>query len=293
MNKTIDIHRIGMILRWDFFTNWKVYFNRTVGLGIGILLFQLMQLNSISGWIDRNGPIGNDNDYDNWKFLITNMQNTNIGILWTIFGLLFFISAANIFGNMRTKLQRESFLLLPANNLEKYLARFIMMSIGSICMMVVALILADFARFIFSLFMTPGYHDSITWIWLQSVFSTGPFRHFMFQEHPESILLAISLGFLTHSFATLGGAFYRKQPVILTACSAIFISIIFGCLTSKLYDLGVFDYMKNIDYSNTTTSVCIAIFWSIVFLALAAFNYIVSYKIFTRMQVICNKWINL
>ena len=55
MNKTIDIHRIGMILRWDFFTNWKGYFNRTVGLAIGILLYLLIQLNTISNWLENNG----------------------------------------------------------------------------------------------------------------------------------------------------------------------------------------------------------------------------------------------
>lgn len=292
MNKTIDIHRIGMILRWDFFTNWKGYFNRTVGLAIGILLYQLMQLNTISSWIDEKGAFSFG--YDDTQMLITSMQDTNVDVIWIIFGLLFLISAANIFGNMRTKLQRESFLILPANNSEKYLARFIMMSIGSICMMVVALILADFARFIFSLFMTPGYHDSITWAWLQSVFSTGPFKNYSFLvEHPESILLEISLGTLTHSFCTLGGTFYRKQPVILTACSAIFISIIICYAISELYDWSAFACIKNIDYHNSTVRTCMAIFWSVVFLALAAINYCASYKIFTRMQVICNKWINL
>lgn len=283
MNKTIDIHRIGMILRWDFFTNWKGYFNRTVGLAIGILLYQLILLYNIR--------------IEQTKYFIDfidHVKEVNIGVIWTIFGLLFFISAANIFGNMRTKLQRESFLILPANNSEKYLARFLMMSIGSICMMVVALILADFARFIFSLFMTPGYHDSITWAWLQSVFSTGPFRnHSFLVEHPESILLTISLGTLTHSFCTLGGTFYRKQPVILTACSAIFICIIIGYATSELYDWSAFACIKNIDYHNSTVRICMTIFWSVVFLALAAINYCASYKIFTRMQVICNKWINL
>lgn len=283
MNKTIDIHRIGMILRWDFFTNWKGYFNRTVGLAIGILLYQLILLYNIR--VDQS---------KHFIDFIDHVQEENIGVIWTIFGLLFFISAANIFGNMRTKLQRESFLILPANNSEKYLARFIMMSIGSICMMIIALVLADFARFIFSLFMTPGYHDSVTWAWLQSVFSTGPFKnHSFLVEHPESILLAISLGTLTHSFCTLGGTFYRKQPVILTACSAIFISIIIGYAVSELYDWSAFACIKNIDYHNSTVRTCIAIFWSVVFLALAAINYCASYKIFTRMQVICNKWINL
>ena len=33
--------------------------------------------------------------------------------------------------------------------------------------------------------------------------------------------------------------------------------------------------------------------FSTVLLALAAFNYWASYKLFTRMQVICNKWINI
>lgn len=287
MNKTIDIHRIGMILRWDFFTNWKGYLNRTVGLAIGMLLYFLIQLNRFSVWL-KSGLT----NYDT-KTYFADMIDINVNIVWTIFGLLFFISAANIFGNMRTKLQRESFLILPANNSEKFLARFIMMSIGSICMMVIALILADFARFIFCLFMAPGYYDCITWAWLQSIFTAGPFGSHVFLDHPDSILLAVSLGTLTHSFCTLGGTFYRKQPVILTACTAIFISIILGFLGTKAIEIGALDYMDKIDYSNPTTSLCMAIFWSVVFLALAAINYCASYKIFTRMQVICNKWINL
>lgn len=26
MNKTFDLHRFGMVLRWDLLTNWKSYF---------------------------------------------------------------------------------------------------------------------------------------------------------------------------------------------------------------------------------------------------------------------------
>ncbi len=62
---------------------------------------------------------------------------------------------------MKTKLQRESFLMLPANNLEKYAARFLMMSVGSILIMVIATLIGDFVQFILSFFMTPGYHASI------------------------------------------------------------------------------------------------------------------------------------
>ncbi len=56
---------------------------------------------------------------------------------------------------------------------------------------------------------------------------------------------------------------------------------------------GAFDFYTHLNYDNPGTSLCIAIFWSVIFLALAAFSLWASYKLFTRMQVICNKWINI
>ena len=44
--------------------------------------------------------------------------------------IAFYVLASCIFNNMKTKLQRESFLMLPACNLEKFVARLLMMSIG-------------------------------------------------------------------------------------------------------------------------------------------------------------------
>lgn len=41
MNKTFDLHRFGMVLRWDLLTNWKGYFYRTAGLAIGIILLSI------------------------------------------------------------------------------------------------------------------------------------------------------------------------------------------------------------------------------------------------------------
>lgn len=44
MNKTFDLHRFGMVLRWDLLTNWKGYFYRTAGLAIGIILLSISML---------------------------------------------------------------------------------------------------------------------------------------------------------------------------------------------------------------------------------------------------------
>ena len=288
MNKTFDLHRFGMVLRWDLLTNWKGYFYRTAGLAIGIILLSISMLYSFphSYFIVESGL-----DYY-YECRMT-------GFLSAIFILLFFVSASNIFGNMKTKLQRESFLMLPANNLEKYAARLLMMSIGSILMMLIATLIADFVQFVFSFFMTPGHHASIIGCFLSQIYKTAtdtsnnPISILAWQWKIDAALLGWSFLIMIYSFCLLGGTFFRKQPIILTAVSGIIIFMIIGYCGSELEEWGAFDFFKHLNYDNPGTSLCMAIFWSVIFLALAASSLWASYKIFTRMQVICNKWINI
>ncbi|MBV3400580.1 MULTISPECIES: hypothetical protein [Prevotellaceae] len=288
MNKTFDLHRFGMVLRWDLLTNWKGYFYRTAGLAIGIILLSISMLYFFlhSYFIVEKG-------------LDFYYECRMTGFLAAIFTLLFFVSASNIFGNMKTKLQRESFLMLPANNLEKYAARLLMMSIGSILMMMIATLIADFVQFVFSFFMTPGHHASIIGCFLSQIYKTAtdtsnnPISILAWQWKIDAALLGWSFLIMIYSFCLLGGTFFRKQPIILTAVSGIIIFMIIGYCGSELEEWGAFDFFKHLNYDNPGTSLCMAIFWSVIFLALAASSLWASYKIFTRMQVICNKWINI
>lgn len=289
MNKTFDLHRFGMVLRWDLLTNWKGYFNRIAGLAIGIILLSIPMLYNFphSHFIVEGRDLGNY------------YENSMTRFLAAIFILLIFVSASNIFGNMKTKLQRESFLMLPANNLEKYAARFLMMSVGSILMMLIATLVADFVQFILSFFMTPGYHASIIGSSLSQIYKAAtnagdnPISVLAGQCKINAALLGWSFLIMIYSFTLLGGTFFRKQPIILTAVSGIIIFMIIGYCGSKLEEWGAFDFYTHLNYDNPGTSLCVAIFWSVVFLALAAVSLWASYKLFTRMQVICNKWINI
>lgn len=288
MNKTFDLHRFGMVLRWDLLTNWKSYFYSIAGLAIGIIMLSISMLYSFphSHFIVE-GDLGN--------YYEGNMT----GFLAAIVILFFFISPCNIFSNMKTKLQRENFMMLPANNLEKYAARFLMMSVGSILMMLIATLIADFVQFVLSFFMTPGYHASIIGSSLSQIYkaatNTGdnPICILAVQYKIDAAILGWSFLTMIYSFCLLGGTFFRKQPIILTAVSGIIIFMIIGYCGSELEEWGAFDFFKHFNYDNPGTSLCIAIFWSVVFLALAAFSLWASYKLFTRMQVICNKWINI
>ena len=288
MNKTFDLHRFGMVLRWDLLTNWKSYFYSIAGLAIGIIMLSISMLYSFphSHFIVE-GDLGNYYEGNMPVFLAA------------IVILFFFISPCNIFSNMKTKLQRENFMMLPANNLEKYAARFLMMSVGSILMMLIATLIADFVQFVLSFFMTPGYHASIIGSSLSQIYkaatNTGDNLICILagQYKIDAAILGWSFLTMIYSFCLLGGTFFRKQPIILTAVSGIIIFMIIGYCGSELEEWGAFDFFKHFNYDNPGTSLCIAIFWSVVFLALAAFSLWASYKLFTRMQVICNKWINI
>lgn len=289
MNKTFDLHRFGMVLRWDLLTNWKSYFYSIAGLAIGIIMLSISMLYSFphSHYIVEGGDLGNY------------YESRMTGFLAAIFILFFFISACNIFSNMKTKLQRESFMMLPANNLEKYAARFLMMSVGSIFIMVIATLIGDFVQFVLSFFMTPGYHASIIGSSLSQIYKAAtdsgndPISILAWQCKADAALVGWSFLIMIYSFTLLGGTFFRKQPIILTAVSGIIIFMIIGYCGSKLEEWGAFDFYTHLNYDNPGTSLCIAIFWSVVFLALAAVSLWASYKLFTRMQVICNKWINI
>ena len=280
MKKNFDLHRLSMVLRWDILTNWQRHLGATAGLAIGISLYCVLRLFSMRYWL-------NSTDVE----LAGHQYQVSVCMFFSVVAFIaFYVLASCIFNNMKTKLQRESFLMLPARNLEKFVARLLMMSIGVLVQLFAAVILADVIQFFFSFIITPDFHISITWTVLSHIIPTiHPFDN----DWLKWITL-YSFILFSHSFATLGGTFYRKLPVLLTACTGILLSMILGYIINKLGEAGVFDFFSHINFSNgSTADYCITITAFFVFLALAAFNYWASYKLFTRMQVICNKWINI
>ena len=61
MNKTFDLHRFGMVLRWDLLTNRKSYFCSIAGLAIGIIMLSIPMLYNFpsSRVIRAGGDLGN------------------------------------------------------------------------------------------------------------------------------------------------------------------------------------------------------------------------------------------
>ena len=272
MNKTFDIKRLGMVMRWDFLTLKKHYASGTVGCIISFVIYSLVWLNTIRGW--------------NSAMDMTAHYFTQESIFYTFLAFTtFYVMASCIFTNLKKKTYRESFLMLPANNLEKFMARFLMMGLFNIVSLACILIVTDVIQLAFSYILNPGFHVSISLPVMERILDTP-----MFTRFGEADALLFSFLIFAHSFCTLGGTFYRKRAPLLTFVTALVLFMVLGYALNWINDLGIFHF--HITFSEGTSYLFTTVI-CIILLILSVFNYWASYKIFTRMQVTCNKWINI
>jgi len=273
MNNNFQFSRLLMLMRWDVFTNLKTYLNMTLGMTFALLPILIMQLYQLSKQ-DQLSPDTIDLSY--WGM----SQN----ILF-ISSIAMYMMATQIFMVMKTNGQREQFLMLPASNLEKYISRFLFSTLGAAIAMLTAIVVSDLVQLMFSFLLLPGHHQSVclsTVALLWKIWAT-------FIENIDSTsvlllsLLVVTSGVLVHSFFILCGTLFRKHTIVVT-------TILFIVMTYL-----VIYVIESVPDTITTCLMYGDNSWlfSIAELLLAGFQYWLSYKVFTRMQVICNKWINL
>lgn len=275
MNNNFQFSRLLMVMRWDMFTNLKSYLNMMLGMTFALLPFFIMQLYQLS----KQYQLFPDTiDLSYWGMS---------QYVLMIFSIAMYMMATQIFMVMKTTGQREQFLMLPASNLEKYISRFLFSTLGAAVAMITAIVVSDLVQLIFSFVLLPGHHQSVClsimallWkIWttfIESIDSAGALM---------LSLLIMTCGVLVHSFFILCGTLFRKHTIVVSGILFIVMTYLViyviesvpGTITTCLM------------HGDNSWIFCLLI----AELLLAGFQYWLSYKVFTRMQVICNKWINL
>lgn len=274
-NNNFQFSRLLMVMRWDMFTNLKSYLNMMLGMTFALLPFFIMQLYQLS---------------KQYQLFPDTIDLSYLGMsqyVLMIFSIAMYMMATQIFMVMKTTGQREQFLMLPASNLEKYISRFLFSTLGAAVAMITAIVVSDLVQLIFSFVLLPGHHQSVClsimallWkIWttfIESIDSAGALM---------LSLLIMTCGVLVHSFFILCGTLFRKHTIVVSGI--LFIVMIYlviyviesvpGTITTCLM------------HGDNSWIFCLLI----AELLLAGFQYWLSYKVFTRMQVICNRWINL
>lgn len=276
MNNIFDIKRLGLLMRWDLLTFWKGYTFSTLACIIAYSLYSLICLNNLKGVVMLDGtPVGTQNQY-------LSKESVFFGLLCFI---VFYVMASCIFSNLRTKTYRENFLMLPASNKEKYMARLLLMVFLSLIELCIILFATDAIQLAFSYIINPEFHVSISWPVLKSIFGST-----LFTRWEEQDAIFYSFFIFAHSFCTLGGTFYRKMAPLFTFATGLVLFLALGYLENWMAHTGFLNFLTPYTEGHNyifTTVLCI------FFLAISAFNYWASYKIFSRMQVISNKWINI
>lgn len=272
-NNNFQFSRLLMVMRWDMFTNLKSYLNMMLGMTFALLPFFIMQLYQLS---------------KQYQLFPDTIDLSYLGMsqyVLMIFSIAMYMMATQIFMVMKTTGQREQFLMLPASNLEKYISRFLFSTLGAAVAMITAIVVSDLVQLIFSFVLLPGHHQSVClstmallWkIWttfIESIDSTGALL---------LSLLIVTCGVLVHSFFILCGTLFRKHTIVVSGILFIVMTYLVIYVIESVPD---------------TITTCLmhgdnSWLFSIAELLLAGFQYWLSYKVFTRMQVICNKWINL
>lgn len=285
MNKVLDFHRLAMVLRWDALSNWKKYVRNTLGLAF---VFSFICICFQFNW-RSNGYV----TYHDVKDLY--LGNVS-GLFMFMSFIIFFFCGSRIFINMKTKASRSLFLMLPATNMEKFISRLLYTVVGTSLMIFASWMIADIIQFVFSLFLTPGMQGSLVARAFEQLFLKNNFdsSHFVVrngtsvlgQTFPVGMFL-LSLTIFNHSFFTLGGTVFRKSATLLTICSS-FILMFLTALISSFVDDDVLVHFVQSMQPNTFGWLMVN-----VFLLLSVFNYWASYKLFTHMQIINNKWFNI
>lgn len=190
-------------------------------------------------------------------------------------------SGVTMFSSLKTKQQRATYLMIPASVGEKFVSRLIVTTLGVMLMVVVALAMADVLRWIAHILLQRGSGGSV-------VASTLTFIVMQFEWKEVTSLTLVVIW--AQSIYILGSAFFRRHAWFLTTA----VMFVLTMLVSGAITYGAYRLMDIIDFDEYEVNETALFGWSVVVLTvLTLVNYWLSYRIFSRMQVINNKWVNL
>ena len=215
-------------------------------------------------------------------------QSVAFGIVFFCIAMLF--GATSMFSQMKDTRQRSAYLLWPVSHLEKYVVSFLHSFVLMAILTVVAYLLADTLR-VFVDWLTGRVV-----IWGMTKL-TEPMGDAVFEQWQTTWML-FTWVFYIHSLYIVGGTLFRRQQFLLTSGTIAVVAILLIIILNQInWDNVQIDFIRTTwdEKNNTYINTFYPFFYILhsVMCALIIFNYWASYKLFTRMQVINNKWLNV
>lgn len=278
MKTTFDINRFYNLMRYEVLSESKNFLRGLLGLTMGMTFYFCLVFYSIkdAAWLDR------------FHNIYLQCENS----AYFAFFCVMFVAGCMIFKNMLTKQQRIAFMALPASNLEKFIARFLWTNVGYLLMVILSTIFADILLALFSLCLGEGVHGSVVFAICERLFDGHGCMRISGNRLPDFYfyLWMTTVVFFFQSSWTFIGTLFRKNAWLWAIC----LEVLFGSVFVVFLDSDPFWFTSF--YSSLYDA--IGVRWmvlshSVLGLAASALLYWGSYKLFVRMQVINNKWVNI
>ena len=303
-NRYFSFSRLTLVMKRDLMENWKTNLYTFLGLFLaflGVYLFQMYD------YIDYDGV---PNAFQTVERYISH----HTGAFSVITSCLLFYFASESMRNMRNKEQRLAYLMLPATKLEKFISRGLYVTLGMFVMILLASLLAEAVHWAFMPFFEnlPDKFKICVWpeVWDEIGEMISPFKTrkvilapLDYNNLPEtlpwvekSMFIEIMLAYLValwfHSLYILGGSYFGKYAFFKTTGTLILIGAIVGYILSNINPKECFGWFEEFARMNEhwlTEDVAVGVTGFIVF-CFIVLNWWLSYKLFTRQQVIKPKF---
>ena len=296
---SFSINRFGKTLRYVFSTNFRSLLMWTIGAALVVFMCEVVY----------------------WKFSTHNESPYDMLKDFGDMGMVLFIVASvvlisTVVAGINDKRKRESFLMLPSTNAEKYLSLIVYSTVICILCVFLAMVLGDTLRMAFlwgrdlmgftpryeAVYITNRWGDVMyanSWVrWYDSalpLFLYNFVPNYGFSTWYGVMRWAFFLASLlwVHSLYTLGGTLLRKYAFV--ASSVVFILLLVGFAKSMNY-FELYTFRSEwIDAAGNLHKHMISVLVYVYCIALPILsiaNYWISFRIFKGFELITNKWIN-
>ena len=288
METTFSMTRVQYIMRRDLIENWKSNLYGLLGIFAACFFSMLGFLWSAERWTEESYP-----EVYSFERFCGNM----LGIISMVVSVAMIYYASRIMKCMDNKEKRISYLLLPATNLEKFFSRALFVTVGTVLMILVAFLALELTHYLLlPLFDLPAVYSQPM---LVEIFSMR-WAHASVDAAGEAVyswwlmqLLVWIFCLWNHSLFILGGSFWYKHPFLKTIGACLAVTILGGILFANLAEGGFLvrfsDWMQE-HYQDTPQTVNgLLTIISVVFLLFTVFNWWLSYRLFTRSEVVKRK----
>lgn len=274
--KNFDMNRFGRTLRWSALMTKKEALTNLASMTFAFAVLAVVQVMS-----SRNVP----------DIVVENNLHNFTSFALFVFLIICFIGGCWIFSNMKTKEQRITFKMLPATDLEKFVVRALYATVVWWLMAFVAFCLADLFRMLVSLVAGVSIKGSAVPLFFSMIFANTNVSINSLNTNDVAFATAIFVmanawAFWAHSLYILGGTLFRRRQFVLTTLAHSIIGLVFTPMLIHFVDSSDSLALRDSLVAIVWTAAAVFAVWGLL-------DWWLSYRIFRRMQVINNKWLNI